>query len=114
VKPLSASITTVAGNLMKRGPMTAGKIEAAWRLAVGPAIDRATTVSLRENGTLEVAAAQLSWRRELRRTQGVILGRLRELLGPGPVAKIRVVATLSETASRDTGGASESARRQDG
>jgi predicted nucleic acid-binding Zn ribbon protein len=78
--------------------MSPGKIQAAWRLAVGSAIDRATSVALREDGTLEVAATELAWRREVRRSQGLILSRLQDLVGPDPVRKIKVVARLSETA----------------
>lgn len=79
--------------------MSPGKVGAAWRLAVGTAIDRATAVALREDGTLEVAAVELAWRREVRRSQDLILSRLRDLLGPDPVRKIKVVAHLSEAAS---------------
>jgi predicted nucleic acid-binding Zn ribbon protein len=98
VEPLSASIPSVVRGLLRNGPMSPGKLQAAWRLAVGTAIDRATSVALREDGTLEVAATELAWRREVRRSQGLILSRLRDMVGPDPVKKIKVVARLSETA----------------
>ncbi len=91
--------------------MSPGKIGAAWRFVVGAAIGRATSVALRADGTLEVAAAELAWRREVRRSQGLILSRLRELLGPDPVRKIKVVARLSEAASLPFGDAEDSARQ---
>jgi predicted nucleic acid-binding Zn ribbon protein len=98
VEPLRTSIPSVVRGLFRGGPMSAGKIQAAWRLAVGPAIDRATRVGLRADGTLEVAATELAWRREVKRSQGLILSRLQELLGPEPVTKLKVVARLSESA----------------
>jgi hypothetical protein len=90
--------------------MSPGKLQAAWRLAVGTAIDRATSVALRADGTLEVAATALSWRREVRRSQGLILSRLHDLLGPDPVRKVKVVARLSETASPPAGPTEDPAR----
>jgi predicted nucleic acid-binding Zn ribbon protein len=72
--------------------MSPGKIQAAWRLVVGPAIDRATHVVLLEDGTLEVSVAEVAWRREVKRSQGLILSRLRDLVGPEPVKKIKIVS----------------------
>ncbi len=99
MEPLKASIPSVVRALLRSGPMSPGKIAAAWRLAVGTAIDRATSVGLRDDGTLEVAAVELAWRREVRRSQDLVLSRLRELLGPDPVRKIKVVARLSDAAT---------------
>ena len=109
MEPLSASIPSVVRGLLRSGPMSPGKIQAAWRLAVGTAIDRATSVALRGDGTLEVAATELAWRREVRRSQGLILSRLQGLVGPDPVRKIKVVARLSETAGPRAGRADDSA-----
>jgi hypothetical protein len=96
VEPLSATIPSVVRSLLRSGPMSPGKMQAAWRLAVGMAIDRATRVALLEDATLEVAAAELMWRREVRRSQGLILSRLQELLGSAAVRKIKVVARPSQ------------------
>jgi predicted nucleic acid-binding Zn ribbon protein len=109
VDPLSAAIPAVLRDLLRRAPMSPGKMEAAWRLAVGPAIDRATSIALRDNGTLEVAAAELAWRRELRRSHALILARLGELLGSESVRKIRVVARLSDSATLPSGGTEDPA-----
>ncbi len=103
MEPLRASIPSVVRGLLRSGPMSPGKLQAAWRLAVGPAVDRATRVGLRPDGTLEVAAAELAWRREVKRSQGLILSRLQELLGPEPVRKLKVVTHLSEVASGAAG-----------
>jgi predicted nucleic acid-binding Zn ribbon protein len=110
VEPLKAAIPAVVRDLLRHGPMSEGKLQAAWRLAVGPAIDRATRVALREDGTLEVAARELTWRREVRRSQALILSRVRDLVGPEPVRKIKVVTRLAETASLPADRGEDSAR----
>lgn len=71
--------------------MSAGKLRLAWRVTVGAAMDRATSVSLADNGCVEVTAADAAWRREVKRSQGEILERLRYLVGEDAVRKIRVV-----------------------
>jgi hypothetical protein len=71
--------------------MSQGKLEFAWRTAVGAAIDRACTVRLDDHGTLEVRAADAAWRRELRHSQGMILRRLQDLLGREVVKAVRIV-----------------------
>jgi predicted nucleic acid-binding Zn ribbon protein len=67
------------------------KLHFAWRVAVGPAIDRATTIQLTEAGVVEVRATDPAWRRELKKTERVLEGRLLELLGPGAVKGVKVV-----------------------
>lgn len=76
--------------------MSPGKLRLAWRIAVGSAIDRATTVSLLDGGTVEVFASELPWRREVRRSEAVILSRLRDLVGADCVARIKVVTRPSK------------------
>jgi len=71
--------------------MSAGKLRLAWRVTVGAAMDRATSVSLADNGCVEVTAVDVAWRREVRRSQAEILARLRDLVGENAVEKIRVV-----------------------
>lgn len=110
MEPLKALIPAVVRDLLRQGPMSPGKIQAAWRLAVGTAIDRATRVALRQDGTLEVGAPELVWRREVRRSQGLILIRLRELLGPDTVRRMKVVARVAETATLPLEDAEDSAR----
>jgi predicted nucleic acid-binding Zn ribbon protein len=76
--------------------MSPGKLRLAWRVAVGAAMDRATTVALLEGGCVEVAAADATWRREVKRSQATILSRLQALVGEGALTKLRVVAKRSE------------------
>ncbi len=109
MEPLRESIPSVVRGLLRSAPMSPGKLQAAWRLAVGPAIHRATRVGLRDDGTLEVASPELTWRREVKRSQELILSRLQGLLGPEPVRKVKVVTELSEAATRSSREAEDSA-----
>jgi predicted nucleic acid-binding Zn ribbon protein len=76
--------------LFRQGPMSQGKLEVAWRVAVGDALARVTTVHLRADGVVEVQAVDQRWNRELKRSSSMILTRLLGLLGPGSVSRIVV------------------------
>jgi hypothetical protein len=71
--------------------MSPGKLRLAWRIAVGAAMDRATSVVLADDACVEVAAVDASWRREVKRSQSEILTRLRYLVGEAALKKIRVL-----------------------
>ena len=70
--------------------MSQGKLEVAWRVAVGDAIARVTTVRLQPEGVVEVTPADPRWNKELKRSASMILTRLVGLLGTGSVTKIVV------------------------
>jgi predicted nucleic acid-binding Zn ribbon protein len=89
--PIGSVVPFAVRRLLRQGEMSQGKLEFAWRSAVGPAIERATHVRLDESGTLEVLADDAAWRKELRRSQTTILNRLKELLGPTEVKALRIV-----------------------
>jgi predicted nucleic acid-binding Zn ribbon protein len=74
-------IPAAVTSLLRQGTMSQAKLEVAWRLAVGDALNRATTARLREAGVIEVEAADQRWHREVTRSRSVILARLRSLLG---------------------------------
>lgn len=67
-------------SVLRKAPLTPEKVAFAWRLTVGPAVDRATTIELRD-GVLRVRARDAAWRREVERSAGVIRRRLQVLLG---------------------------------
>ncbi len=71
--------------------MSPGKLRLAWRVAVGAAMDRATSVALVEDACVEVTAVDATWRREVKRSQAEILTRLRDLVGEAALKKIRVL-----------------------
>jgi hypothetical protein len=64
-------------------------VDFAWKAAVGPAVQRVTTVRL-EDTRLIVEAATPEWAREVRRATPVIMVRLKTLLGPGVVKQLSV------------------------
>ena len=71
--------------------MSPGKLRLAWRVAVGAAMDRATSVALVDDACVEVTAVDAAWRREVKRSQTEILTRLRYLVGEDALKKLRVV-----------------------
>ncbi len=90
--PLQACVPAVLANLLSRQPHSPAKVAFAWRAAVGEAIDRTTTVTLTSTGTLEVQTTTQHWRREIKRSAPMVLGRLRAMLGAGRVARLTVRA----------------------
>ncbi len=76
--------------LFRQGPMSQGKLEAAWRVAVGDAIARVSTVRLQPDGSVEVRAADQRWHRELKRSSAIILTKLNTLLGPQAIRTLHV------------------------
>jgi hypothetical protein len=75
--------------ILRKAPLTDEKVAFAWRAAVGPAIDRGTTVSL-DNGVLRVVVREDAWRREIERSDALIRARLDALLGRGIVRTLYV------------------------
>jgi hypothetical protein len=76
--------------LFRQGPMSQGKLEVAWRVAVGDALTRVTTVRLQAGGVVEVQPVDQRWSKELTRSASMILTRLIGLLGAGSVTRIVV------------------------
>jgi hypothetical protein len=75
--------------ILRKAPLNDEKIAFAWRAAVGPAMDRGTTVSL-ERGVLRVQASGVAWRREVERSEALIRARMNALLGRGTIRAIEV------------------------
>jgi hypothetical protein len=75
--------------VLRKAPLTPEKIAFAWRTAVGPSVDRATTVTL-EGSTLRVQARDPQWRREIEHSASLIRARLDALLGTGVVRNLEV------------------------
>jgi predicted nucleic acid-binding Zn ribbon protein len=98
MKPLSQAIPRAVAELLRDAPLSPGKIEFAWKTAIGPALARSTFVKL-EGTVLLVDAVSPQWAREVRRSSRIILSRLETLLGPGVVADI-VIRGTSNTERR--------------
>jgi len=89
MKPLSQAIPAAIADLLRDAPLSPGKVEFAWKTAVGPALGRSTSVKL--VGTeLLVDAVSPQWARELKRSSATVRARLDKLLGPGIVTAIIV------------------------
>jgi predicted nucleic acid-binding Zn ribbon protein len=89
MKPASAAIPGAVAELLREAPLSDGKIAFAWKVAVGPALDRATAVKL-DGTVLLVDVASAQWAREIKRSTRLILPRLRALLGRETITEIRV------------------------
>jgi hypothetical protein len=79
--------------VLRRAPLTPEKIAFSWRTAVGPAVDKVTSVAL-HNGVLHVRTRDATWQREIERSATLIRSRLESLLGEDVVRYIKV-AVLS-------------------
>ena len=75
--------------ILRDAPLSRGKVDFAWRTAVGPAMARASAVLL-ENEVLLVDAQSPQWGAAIQRGSAVIRGRLDGLLGSGVVREIRI------------------------
>jgi hypothetical protein len=86
--------------LFRQSPMSQGKLEVAWRVSVGDALSRVTTVRLQPDGSVEVHPADQRWYREVERSSGIILTRLQDLLGTTAVTHLSIIDGPAERPSR--------------
>lgn len=78
----------VLADVIRKAPLTDEKVAFAWRLTVGPAVAKATTVRLGSNGTLYVKADAPAWNDALGKSLGMIRSRLAHYLGETTVKSI--------------------------
>ena len=88
--PVHDSIPSVVAELLRNQPLSPAKIDFAWQAAVGPAMARATSVTLAEGGELSVVVSDRHWKREVSTAVPLIVPRLERLLGAGVVRKVVV------------------------
>jgi hypothetical protein len=89
MQPISRAVPGALAELLRSAPLSPGKVQFAWKTAVGPALHRVTAVRL-EDGRLVVDAASAEWARAVSRTSHIILPRLQSLLGRNVVRQIDV------------------------
>lgn len=82
-------MTSALAAILQRAPLTAEKVAFSWRTAVGPAVDKVTSIELRD-GVLYVRAKDAAWQREIERSSALIRSRLDGLLGDRIVRRIQV------------------------
>jgi hypothetical protein len=90
VIPVQNCIPSVLADVLRRQPLTPAKLAFCWRLAVGPAIQRASHVKLGRPGELIVEVEDPRWKRELERALPLVKNRLEYLLGAEAVARMTV------------------------
>jgi hypothetical protein len=90
VIPVHRFLPDALAEILRKVPLTDDKVAFAWRSSVGPALDRGTTVNLR-NGVLQVTAREAAWGREVQRSEARSRARLDSLLGRNVVRAISVV-----------------------
>ena len=89
--PAHRVIPTVLAQIIRPAPLSAEKVDFAWRTSVGPAVSRATAVRLDERGVLVVTAQDAQWQREVERSLGLIRSRLEALLGPAVIQRVEII-----------------------
>lgn len=89
MQPLKEAVPGALVPLLEAVPLSNGKVDFVWRVAVGPAFRRVTTVVL-DGTVLVVDAATPYWTREVKRSADVILRRLQSLLGADAVTSLRI------------------------
>lgn len=91
-EPIQRGLTDAVARLVGDEPLSAAKVELAWRVAVGAPLARATVVALGADGVLHVRAQGPIWRRELQRSKALILTRLEALLGKGAINRLEFLS----------------------
>jgi hypothetical protein len=89
MRPLTHAVPGAIAELLRDVPISNGKVDFAWRVAVGSSVERVTTVRL-DGCILLVFAEDKHWAREITRSSGVILARLQTLLGQATVNRMEV------------------------
>jgi len=87
MEPLGPLVDSVIPRLIAQSPMTPEKVSFAWRMAVGPTIDRVTRARLA--GVTLLVDGDAQWLREVDRSRDLILSRVQRLLGAGVVRGIK-------------------------
>ena len=90
--PAHQVIPDAIAAILRNAPLTAAKVDFAWRTAVGGGVDRVTAVDLRD-GILHVRAKDAAWQREIERSAGLIRARLDRLLGAAVVRGLNVTVS---------------------
>lgn len=84
-------LPTALAQAVRLAPLTPEKVEFAWRAAGGPAIAKATRVSLDETGLLTVHTDDARWATEIHRLRHDLVRSLGMWLGGGVVSGIHVL-----------------------
>lgn len=89
MQPVSHFLPHALADVLRKLPLTPEKVAFAWRTAVGPTVDQASQIELKDR-LLHVRTRDAAWQREIERSAGTIRARLDALLGEGIVKGLRV------------------------
>ena len=78
----------LVAEVIRKAPLSDEKVACAWRLAVGPTLDKSTSVRLGDDGTLYVTAESKAWADSVRESIGLIRSRLAHFLGEDVVKRV--------------------------
>ncbi len=88
--PAQSAIPAVLAEILRKAPLTPDKVSFAWRVAVGPAVARVSTVRLGTDGILQVTVSEEHWGPAIAKSSTLILRRLATLLSPDLVTRIEI------------------------
>ncbi|HWI16394.1 MAG TPA: DUF721 domain-containing protein [Vicinamibacterales bacterium] len=86
--PANKVMPGIVAEIIRKAPLTDEKVAFAWRLAVGPALDKSTTVRLGADGTLYIKADSQAWIDSIRSSIGLIRSRLAHFLGDDAIKRL--------------------------
>lgn len=89
MQPIAQVLPQALAEIVRQAPLSHGKVDFAWKSAVGPAMARVSAVRL-EGGLLIVEAQTAAWGAAILRATPVIMSRLRTLLGPETVRELQL------------------------
>jgi predicted nucleic acid-binding Zn ribbon protein len=89
MQPIGQILPRALAQIVRQAPLSAGKVDFAWRSAVGATLARTTAVRL-EDGVLLVEAQSPQWGSAVMRASSMILGRLQAVLGADTIRQIRL------------------------
>jgi hypothetical protein len=89
MRPLAQALPGALATLLRDVPTSNGKVDFAWKAAVGSAVERVTSVRL-DGRILIVEVPDQNWAREIARSTPLILARLQTLLGRDSVTEMQI------------------------
>ena len=89
MQPIGQVLPRALAQIVRQAPLSPGKVDFAWRSAVGSAIARVSGVRL-EDGVLLVDTRHPQWAAAIMRSSPVILSRMQSMLGQEAIREIRL------------------------
>jgi len=87
--PIGQVLPGALAQIVRDAPLSAGKVDFAWRSAVGTQMAKVSAVRL-EGGVLLIEVQTAQWGSAIMRASGLILSRLRSMLGADTVRELRI------------------------